>query len=322
MRQVEAFVKVVDTGSLTRAAKALRRSLPAISRQIDALEADLGRALFVRTTRRVVPTDAGRAFEPHARRLLFEAERARESVAGGRTLSGTVVVSASITLGMARVVPYLPLFAEAQPRIVVELRLEDRAVDFLADGVDVALRAGLPLPDSADVVAHRLATFPLWLVASAEWVARHGAPKRVEALARLPAIHGSSQGETHTLTLRRGDEETRVELRAAFRATAPLARFEAARRGLGFASVPSFLAAEAVERGEMVRLLPEHSLRDIGVFALHRVEARDVGRVRAFVAHLGATVPSLETAFASPPQPRAAKKSRTIRSESRTQVKR
>jgi DNA-binding transcriptional LysR family regulator len=288
LKSVEVFVRVVDAGNLSRAARSLRRSLPAVSRQIDALERELGRTLLVRTTRRVHPTEAGLAFVAHARRLLREAEEARTSVAEGGPLRGTVVVSASVTLGLVHVVPHLASFAKKHPELSVELRLEDRAVDFLAEGVDVAVRAGLPLADSADLVPHVLATTPQWIVAAPSF-----AKKRVKSprdLEPLPAVLGVTSGDGAVLELRRGDERASVRVRGPVRATSPIARREAAIAGVGFAMMPASIAADALEDGRLVRLLSEWEGPTVTILAVHRVEARTLPRVRTFVEHLVQTV--------------------------------
>src|SRR5688572_11346932 len=122
--QMATFVRVVDGKSLSAAARSQRLSLPAVSRQLQALEADLGVTLIVRSTRRLHLTDAGRLWYEHCWRVLQGVELARDSVRGTKSVSGRIVVSASLTYGSVFVVPRLPKLSERYPQLSIELRLE------------------------------------------------------------------------------------------------------------------------------------------------------------------------------------------------------
>src|SRR5687767_11766775 len=141
LAQMETFVRVVDGKSLSAAARAQRLSLPAVSRQLRALEAELGATLIVRSTRRLHVTDAGRQWYAHCVRILRELEDARAAVGGERGVRGTLLVSASFTFGSVVIVPLLARLAQRHPQLIVDLRLEDHLVDLVAEGVDVAVRA-------------------------------------------------------------------------------------------------------------------------------------------------------------------------------------
>src|SRR3954468_15866246 len=176
LQQMRTFVAVIDAGSLSAAARNRRLSLAAVSRPLDALEADVGAKLALRTTRRLQITASGQRWYAHCTRILRELEDARADVAEGGAVRGAVVISAPITLGLALVVPRLHALARDNPRLEVDLRLEDHAVDLVGDGVDIAVRAGLAPPDSTSIVAHPMPSFTRVAVAAPSYLARRGTP--------------------------------------------------------------------------------------------------------------------------------------------------
>src|SRR5690349_10781260 len=128
LTQMATFVRVVDGKSLSSAARAQRLSLPAVSRQLRALETDLGTSLIVRSTRRLHVTDAGQRWYAHCVRVLREIDEARAEVRSTKHVHGTLVVSASLTFGTVVIVPQLARLARAHPHLVIDLRLEDQLV--------------------------------------------------------------------------------------------------------------------------------------------------------------------------------------------------
>src|SRR6476469_1159041 len=132
--QMATFVRVVEGKSLSAAARAQRLSLPAVSRQLRALEEELGATLVVRSTRRLHVTDAGRAWYEQSLRVLRQVEEARASVRGTGAVQGTLVVSASLTFGSMIIVPRLAKLAEKHPELTIDLRLEDQLIDLVGEG--------------------------------------------------------------------------------------------------------------------------------------------------------------------------------------------
>jgi DNA-binding transcriptional LysR family regulator len=151
VEQMQTYVRIVDAGSLSSAARGRRLSLAAVSRQLDALERDLGTTLVVRTTRRLQITPAGRRWYEHCQRLLRQLEVARGDVAEDGELRGTLAISAPITLGASYVVPRLAALAHAHPKLEIDLRLQDHVIDLVGEGVDLAARGGVEPPDSASL---------------------------------------------------------------------------------------------------------------------------------------------------------------------------
>ena len=282
LAQMRTFVRIAETGSLSRAARTLRLSLAAVSRQLSALERQLGVPLGLRTTRRRALTEAGRAYHAEAVRVLGAVERAQQTVRGSRRVEGRVVVSAGVSIGLHAVVPLLPRLAERHPGLVVDLLLEDRNQDLVQDAVDLALRVGETLVDSTSCVAQRVGTFRRILVASPGYLGARGVPRSSAELTRHAALvqpQLEAGSGVWALSGPAGPERVRVEARMA--CNAPLALRELALAGLGIALLPDWLVAADLGSGRLRRVLPALASTEVPVTALYRVEQRGWPRLRA-----------------------------------------
>ena len=285
LAKAQTFTRIVEMGSFSAAARASKTSLAAISRQISALEADLGVTLLVRTTRSQQLTDEGRRFHEHATKLVRDAEAARASVRRGGPVAGNFVLSASATLGVLRIVPFVGALKRAHPHLRLELRMEERAVDLVRDGVDLAIRAGLTLPDSGEIVGHSLATFARRLVASPRYLAKHGTPKRVSDLAGRSVVGGLASTSLWKL----GDEEVTVDVQ--LRIGTLLGIREVAIADLGIAILPDFVVADALASGTLKILLPSVPLPTVNVYGVYRIESKGSPRIEALLTHLRRSLP-------------------------------
>lgn len=319
LSQMATFVRVVEGRSLSAAARAQRLSLPAVSRQLAALEADLGATLIVRTTRALHVTDAGQRWYEHSVRVLAAVDDARASVGDGGEPRGRVVVSAPVTLGMDLLVPALPSLTAKHPALRVDLRLEDQLVELVGDGVDVAVRAGPPPPDSASLVAQRLFPIERWVVASSRWARRHGRPRAPQDLATRPCVlQVTPAGQPVRWALRRGAESATVDVGGQLRTNAPLALRQLALDGAGAAFLPDWLVAADVAAGRLHRLVPAWTSEIVPAWALYRAESRGVTRVRAVLDALGGLADVVRERLAPAPdgaERRAAR--RTVHTPSR-----
>jgi DNA-binding transcriptional LysR family regulator len=289
------FRRVVEAGSLSAAARGLRLSVGAVSRQISALEDDLGAQLLVRSTRRLTVTDEGRRFYDRCVRLSQLTEEARASVRGAGELRGTITMTAPVTLGLERVAPALRSFLAAHPKVEIELRLEDRAADVVGEGVHVAVRAAFAAPSSPLLIASPLMSSPRVLVASPRYLRARGRPRTPQELARHDAlVQLTDTGPASLWHFRRGDEEYLVEVRGRLRANALLVLRDEAIHGLGVARLPEWLVRRSVADRTLRVVLAEYEVPPIPVFALYRVDLRGVARVRALLNHLRAALGSAE----------------------------
>jgi len=289
LARARTLVRIVEARSFSAAARSLRLSLPAISRQVTTLEEELGAKLFTRTTRSLHLTDEGRRFHQHALRLVAEEDAARASVRPDREIGGTAVVTASVTLGVLRIVPWVPKLFTRHPALALDLRLDDRPSDLVSEGIDLAVRVNLTLPDSPNVVAQPLAEFRRVLVGSPSYLRRAGRPRSVESLAGHAAV--ASIGSSASWRFREGEREWAVEVPARLRVTTLVAVREAAVAGVGLAVLPDFVVERELAEGSLRALLPRASLPSVTAHALYRTETRGTPRIEALLEHLRATLP-------------------------------
>jgi DNA-binding transcriptional LysR family regulator len=287
LEKMATYVRVVEAGSFSAAAKQLHISPAAVSRQIGTLEDELRFRLLGRTTRKMAITAEGRGYYERCLRILREVDDAQ---ALGRTAAteGFLSISAPVTFGLACVVPHLSSFMATHAGLRVEIRLEDRLIELTLEGVDVALRVGSALPDSADVIAHELMSFRRVLVAAPAYLKKRGEPRTPEALARHDVLASSYGDALDSWILVHREREAGVRLSAVFRSNAPAALRALAVDGAGIAMLPAFLVREELEHGALRLVLPGWESHPVPVHALHRREHRGSARVRALVGHLRA----------------------------------
>jgi len=257
LNRAATFVKVVEEGGFTAAARALELPKSSVSRSIALFEEELGVLLLRRSTRRVELTEAGRLFYDRAARALAGLEDAQAAVTDLQgSLGGTVRVTAPADAGVWILGPLVAKFVEAHAGVHVDVLLSSRVVDLVAEGVDFALRAA-PIADTS-LVARRLAPRDTGLFAAPRYVAKRGTPARPAELSAHDCVifradHGRAQWR---LAGPRGDEV--VEVRGRITADDFVFVHQATVCGLGIALMPKFLAAKSVERGELVPVLPAY----------------------------------------------------------------
>ena len=279
--QLAAFVKVAELGSYTRAAEALDLSRTRVSRQVMALEETLGARLIQRTTRRLHLTDAGERYLAHAQAILLALEEAAADVGSGtHTVSGRLRINGPMSFGTRYLAPQVAQFMQAHPALDVRLDLNDRRVDLLEEGYDVAIRIG-SLPDSS-LIARRLARCQLVLCASPGYLAQHGTPLRIEDLTQHHCLRyrsGQNSGDW-----RFGQQYVSV--------TGPLESnngdmlTHAAEAGLGIAQQPSFLIHESIQRGHLVPLLLDLPPTYLDIHALYPARRFLPAKVAHFIDQL------------------------------------
>ncbi len=284
---MKTFVRIVDTGRLGAAAKSRGMSVAAVSRQLSALERELGATLVVRSTRQLVITDRGRHWYQYCVSALAGLAAARADLAEGAEARGTVVISAPISFAITLLVPIIERVSRENPRLSVELRLQDQAIDLLADGVDIAVRVGMPLPDSVSVVGHRLITFRRTLLASAAYLRREGTPKHPAQLAshRL-LVHTQASPSFTRWQFTRRDESVEVRPEGRLQSTSPVVLREWAERGAGITLIPSWFS------GDLKPVLSDWLTPEITASAIHRAESRSAPRVRVVLDALTVGIPA------------------------------
>lgn len=259
IRQMQIFLQVLESGNFTRAAQALGLPRSTVSTEIQLIEDRLQAQLFLRTTRKVVPTQDGRRFAESARDIL-DAVAASEQMFRHADLSlgGRLRVDVPSRIGRKLVLPALGDFLAHHPGLSIDLSASDRMVDLVGDGVDCALRVGTP--QDSELVSRNLGMLRFITCASAGYVARHGRPRGPEDLkdhllvnyaTRLPAM--SSEIE-----ITEGGRELTVAMASSITVDGAEAYVAAALAGLGLIQVPAYDVADLVASGELVEILPNH----------------------------------------------------------------
>lgn len=291
LRAMQCFVRAVELGSLSAAARSLATTQPTVSKQIAALEASLGVRLLERGPARVVPTDEGARFLESARRLLEDYEDAVTALdEGTRQPRGLVRISAPVALGELHLHRLMLQALQQYPELRIDLMLEDRYVDPVAERYDLMVRIGSALPP--DMVARELARWPRYIVASADYVRRHGRPRRLEDLARHPFLR-YPLGEDDTVTLTGPDGTREVPVQTRYRLNNAVALLDAVREGAGIAFQPCWMVNGLLRRKALVRLLPQWSGPTQTVHLVYPPRRRQPMRVQVMLELLSTTIRAL-----------------------------
>ncbi len=293
-----AFVRVVDMGGFTRAAERLGISKSIVSRRVVSLEDSLGARLLNRTTRGVSPTEAGTLFKTRCDHILAELEAAREAVAEhDGELTGTLRLAAPLSFGISHLARAISAFAAQHQKLAVDLSFSDRLVDLVANGFDAAVRIGVM--DDSTLISRKLATIEHVLVASPAYVQRYGEPHKPADLTAHHCLGYSGATSGETWRFRTGRRWTTVRIAARYRADNGEVLREAVLAGLGISALPDFLAAEALARQELVRLLPAYPMLERGLYLIRPPGGSGGAKIRALTSHLASW-------FETYPQPLAA----------------
>ncbi|WP_206185941.1 LysR family transcriptional regulator [Sphingosinicella sp. BN140058] len=280
---VLAFVRVVETGAFARAAERMGMSKSIVSRRVARLEQQLGARLLTRSAAGAQATDAGQAYFERASNVLAELEAAQEVVAEAVTqVAGPIRLSAPLSFGISYLAPALAEFAAANPRVELDISLDDRNVDLIAGGFDVAVRIGR-LEDSA-LIARKIAPVRRGLVGSPAYVERMGIPGHPRELTGHDIlVYGNEQWR-----FRIGDRWETIRVHPRMRADNGEMLRSAAEAGLGLCLLPTFIAAPGLDSGTLLPLLIDYPLQESGLYAMMPPGRATTARVRALVDFLAA----------------------------------
>jgi len=262
------FARVARTGSFSQAGRELGLSQPSASRIAAALEREVGAALMTRTTRGLTLTEAGADYLARIEPILAALEEADHAARGTGELRGTLRVALTLGFGVREVVPLLPAFMQLHPALRIDLLMNDRNQDLVAESIDVALRFG-DLKDSS-ATARRLGASPRLLVASPAYLAQAGSPDTPESLANHEVILGPLGVGLDSCTLQRDGRTTSVRVEGRLTTSANLAAIAAAVAGLGIASVALWSCRPELANGALVQVLTDWQMEP---FELHAVFA-------------------------------------------------
>lgn len=286
LTEMDAFVQVVDSGGFTDAARKMGLSKSAVSKHIASLEARLAVRLLNRTTRRVSPTELGLAYYDRARIVLADALEADSMVTAMQaTPKGGLRVSAPVTFGIRHLSDAVASFLRTYPEVDVNLVLDDRFVELVAEGFDLAIRIGA-LADSS-LMARKLAETRLLMVASPEYLAEMGAPRAIDDLNTHRLLHYTNLATGNFWRLQGPSGEER-HIRAGGRLTVNNGEslLKAAESGLGIVLVPAFIVGDAVETGRLVEVLADRPREVLGIYAVYPQGPFPQPKLRAFIDFL------------------------------------
>ena len=283
LNDVAVFAQVVSSGSFTAAADKLALSKSVVSKYVTRLEDRLGARLLNRTTRRLSLTEVGRAFYERSRRGLLEIEEAEAEVSRLQgTPRGELRISSPMSFGILHIAPRLVEFQARYPELAVDMALDDRKVDLVDEGVDLAIRIG-DLPDSS-LVARRLGPCRHLVCGTPEYFARHGVPQTPADLARHAALvfrYHDSPAEWRFFD--RDGGYHRVSLEHRLRMNNSLALREAVLQGAGIMLTPTFVVGTDIRASRLKAVLTDYVAMEVSIYAVYPQRKHLSPKIRAFV---------------------------------------
>lgn len=284
LNAMETFVNVVESGSFSGAARRLEVGQPAVSKTVAQLEERLGVRLLLRSTRGLTPTEAGQRFYERALRTIEEADEAERSARdAGTGLSGPLRICAAVTFTRIRILPYLQGFLDMHPQLSLDIVLDDRHIDMLEEGIDVALRMG-SLTDSG-MTARKIAQSPRSVVGTPSYFARHGVPATPADLTGHNAvIYGRVDGGSWQF--RRGSTEVSVAVSGRIRVNAAEGVRAAVLADMGLAISSEWMFEPELASGTLQRVLTEWELPPVDLWAVYPGGRMASAKARAFIAYV------------------------------------
>jgi DNA-binding transcriptional LysR family regulator len=283
---IEAFVRVAECGSFSQAAERLRSSKSVVSRQVGALEAELGARLLHRTTRALTLTEAGRSYFERATRILADLAEANASVGQLQAAPrGRLRVNAPVSFGFLHLAPALPDFLDRYPDVEVEMTVNDRFVDLVDEGFDVAVR--ISRLDDSSLVARKIAPMRRTVCAAPAYLQKRGTPASPDDLKAHECLCYSNVGRSEEWRFVRSDGAPwPVEVHGRLHVDNGDALRAAALRGFGLAVLPSFLVGRDFQSGALVSVLDPFMPQDSAAYAVYPHARHLSPKVRAFVDFL------------------------------------
>ena len=281
--EIELFVQIAETGSMSRAAEALDLSNAAASRHLSGLEERLGARLVERNTRRLYLTDTGQEFFSRAKGILAELKDAESAVnATSLNPTGVLRISASLSFSLHHIAPLLREFTQRYPNVTVHIEAANRYMDIIDNNIDVAIRTREVEPDS-NITIRRLAETRRILTASPRYLAQHGLPKTLEDLARHKLLIYTLANNPNELRFTRDGKTTIMNVKGVLDANDGQILRVAALDGLGILVQPSYIVYDDIVAGRLVPVLDEWDLPRLSVNLAYPSRKHLSAKVRTFI---------------------------------------
>ena len=283
---MQAYVRVVEAGTFTKAADSLDLPKATVTRLIQTLETHLRTKLLNRTTRRVTVTPDGAAYYERATRLLSDLEELEGSMNQARvTPRGRIRIDVPGVVGREMIIPHLPEFYAKYPDIQIELGVSDRTADLIGDNIDCVIRGG-ELTDQS-LVARRIAEFRFISCATPEYLRRHGMPAHPRELGEAPhrmvGYFSARSGKVVPDIFRRGDETVEIVGNHIVAVNDASAYLNAGLAHLGVVQLTCFMAGPLLKSGELVRVLEDWDAEPLPVYVVYQPNRHLSSRLRVFV---------------------------------------
>ena len=279
------FLRVAELGSFSAVAQQLGLARSVVTRQIAALETHLGVKLMVRSTRRLALTSAGTAYLEKCRVILNLVEAAETDVAEERlTPRGNIRISLPLSFGIKRLAPLLLDFSQRYPEVSLDMDYTDRRVKLIEEGIDLSVRITRRL-DPSDV-ARKIGTGRMWVVASPEYLARHGRPQHPSELAHHECLGYTASGSVQSWQFMVNGQLESFSVRSRINANNGEVLTEAAAQGLGIALQPDFIAEGFTAAGRIEQILLDFPIPELGIYAMLPSNRHIPHRVRVLMDFL------------------------------------
>lgn len=283
--EMTVFVAIIDSGSLVGAADKLNLSKQAVSRHLNALEQRLNLRLLHRTTRRLSPSEDGRLFYEQAKAILAAIEEAEASlVEGEANISGKIYVNVPVSFGVLHLAPLWQPFLNTYPRVTLDISLNDRIVDLVAEGFDLAIRIA-ELPNST-LVTRKLASTQVMLCASPQYLNTYGTPKSAADLSQHRTLSYSNWSDKEIWLFEEHGQKQSHPLKSALHTNNGDTCRMLALQGGGITLQPDFLIGTDIAEGQLVHVLPQLKFKELGIYAVYPSRKRLPNRVRCLVDYL------------------------------------
>jgi len=282
---VAVFVAVINSGSFKAAAESLGHSTSYISKEVTRLEKRLGSRLLNRTTRTISLTDAGRAYYERCQQIVIDAENATRSVSQLQDEPrGLLRVNAPTSFGTRHLIEHLSAFLHRYPEVNLEIEFNDRIIDVVAEGYDVVIRVGKVR--NSNLIARAFTRSKTVVIASPEYLRRHGTPEKAADLENHHCITYSLEANPLNWTFRKEDEHVQVQLSSRALCNNAEIMVALACDGIGITRVPLFTCSSEVEAGRLKILLEDYEQPEYGVNAVYPHRQYLTAKVRVFVDYL------------------------------------
>ena len=282
---ISVFCKVIETQSFTQAANQQNISVAMASKLVSQLEEHLKTRLLQRTTRKIVPTEAGMLYYQRCQAILLDLSEADSSISNMTTsLQGNLLISVPRDFGLLYISPNLPKFIELHPNLHVEIEFEDKRVDLVAEGYDLALRIGY-MQDSS-LVARKISSSPMHFVASPSYLEARGTPLTPDDLEyHQGLLYKSSLNQVHWQSTK-ANQIQRYKIQSKVVSNNGMALLEMTKAGLGISNSPSFFVKDALASGELVEILSEYKQKPLDIYVVYPNRRHLPAKVRAFIEFL------------------------------------